>query len=105
MLTTGPMMLTVLQRPSSVEVLKPHRAHWCSLCPLNPRQGTREWWPAREKSCSRRVSVLQMEVAEVLRAVDLDEVHLLAVAVSANQDNCSASDLAYCRICTCLSGF
>ncbi len=47
---------------------------------------------------------VEMEVVEDLCAPDLGEVHLLAVAVSAIQDKCSASDPACCRICMYVSG-
>ena len=49
--------------------------------------------------------VLQTEVVEDLCVLDLGEVHVLAVTVSAVQDKCSASDLACCRIYMYLSGF
>ena len=58
-----------------------------------------------EPSCLRRVRVLQTKVVEDLCVPDLGEVQLLAVAVSAIQDKCFASDLVCYRICMYLSGF
>ena len=102
---TGLMILTALQLSSSVEAQSLRTEHWCSLYPPNTLRGRHEWKSVLEPSCLRRVQMLQTEVVEDLCVLDLGEVHLLAVAVSAIQDKCSASDLACYRICMCLSGF
>ena len=65
----------------------------------------REWQLVLELSRSPRVRVLPTEAVEDLCVLDLDEVHLPAVAALTSQDSCSASDLACCRIYMCLSGF
>ena len=100
------MILTALQlSSSSVEARSLRTEHECSLFPPNTLRGTHEWKSVLEPNCLRRVLVLQTEAVEGPCVSDPGEVHLLAVAVSAIQDKCSASDLACCRICMYLSGF
>ena len=104
---TGLMMLTALQQPSSVEAQTPHTEHLYSLSPPNTLRGRHAWTLELEARCSRCVQPRQMEVVEEQREVGPDEMvlHQLVAVASASQDSCSASDLVYCRICTCLSGF
>ena len=75
--------------------------------PPAPLRDTHVWWLLLERTVdhSHYVQVRQVEVVAKLCELTLTAVRLLVVVISTSQDSSFASDLVYCRIGRCPSGF